>query len=521
MHGSIPIHGWIRGLIFAALIASLAPISTPAAAWPRFRGSTGDGISTDRLNKQWTGSVTNPLWRIVLANGLGSLAVVDGRVFTLARRLVGGQDVEICVALNATNGAQLWSTVIGAADYPHGGVGYDDGPRSTPAVHDGSVFVISSQLNVLRLDATNGSVTWSNNMVTAFGSALIPWQSAASPVIESNLLFININVPSQSLLALRPADGTVAWRSQNEYSTHATPTLATIHGVRQAVFATQYGLVSVNTSNGALLWRTNYALAFSTSLGSSPVVDQDVVFITGAHSYGMGSMAVRIGLSNGTWSVTRLWATNNPAAHWMTPVVRGGFLYGHFGIQSFDSVNAQFKCVDIRPGTVKWTVNNFGRCSPMLVDDHIVTLTERGALVLIRPDTNALVELARFTAVPGYSDPTNKCWNMPVVADGRVYVRSTAYVAAFDLSVPSLRLDRPELTASNQVQLTIRSTTGVPVVSNQFTNLEVRVTTNLSLAVTQWTKLTNSMTFTGGVARITAGSMVTNAPRYFIVNEPK
>jgi outer membrane protein assembly factor BamB len=492
-----------------------------AASWPQFRGPNGNGIATDRLNKQWTGAVTNPLWRIVLTNGLGSLAVADGRVFTLARRRVSGQDVEVCVALNATNGAQMWSTVIGAAGYPDGGVGYDDGPRSTPAVHDGSVFVISSQIRVLRLNATNGSVVWSNNMVTAFGSALIPWQSAASPVIESNLLFMNINVPSLSLLALRISDGTVAWRSQNDYSTHATPALVTIHGVRQAVFATQTGLVSVNTTNGALLWRTNYALPFQTSLGTSPVVDQDMVFISGAHSYGMGSMAVRVGLSNGTWSVTPLWATNNPAAHWMTPLARNGFLYGHFGIQSFDSVNAQFKCVDLRSGAVKWTVNSFGRCSPMLVDDHIVTLTERGALVLIRPDTNALVELARFTAVPGYLDSTNKCWNMPVVADGRVYVRSTAYVAAFDLSVPALKLDLPVLTTSNQVQLTIRSTTGAPVVSNQFTNIEVRVTTNLSLAVTQWTKLTNPVVFTGGVARITAGGVATNTPRYFIVNEPK
>src|SRR5204863_3915285 len=136
---------------------------------------------------------------------------------------------------------------------------------------------------------------------------------------------------------------------------------------------------------------------------------------------------------------------NTTAAHWMTPVARDGFLYGQFGIQSFDSVNAQLKCVEMRTGVVKWSVNGFGRCATLLVDDQLVSLTERGDLVLVKPATNAYTELARFTAIPNYSDPTNKCWNAPAVSDGHVYVRSTAFVANFDLSVPALKFDPPRL----------------------------------------------------------------------------
>src|SRR6185503_17939548 len=117
--------------------------------------------------------------------------------------------------------------------------------------------------------------------------------------------------------------------------------------------------------------------------------------------------------------------------HWMTPVAREGFLYGEVGSESY---NSQLKCIDVRTGAVKWSAPGFGRGATVLVDDHLVPVTEFGQLVLVKPMTNAYTELARFTAIPGYHDFTNKCWNAPAVSDGRLFVRSTAFVACFDLS---------------------------------------------------------------------------------------
>jgi hypothetical protein len=78
---------------------------------------------------------------------------------------------------------------------------------------------------------------------------------------------------------------------------------------------------------------------------------------------------------------------------------------------------------------------------------------------------------------PGFDAFTNKCWNVPAVADGRVYVRSTAYVASFDLSVPALKMDLPTITASN-VQLTVRTVNGTPITSNRLAGIELRAGTN-------------------------------------------
>jgi len=402
-----------------------------------------------------------------------------------------------------------------------GGVGYDDGPRSTPTVDDDSVYVLSSYLNLYRLNATNGSIIWQQDLRFLYAGSIIAWENAASPLLEQGLLFLNANCGSSTLFAIRASDGYLMWSSQNEALTHSTPVLAAIHGVPQVIFATQSGLVSLDPQSGDLFWKFNYPFAYSTSLGVSPVVYQDLVFICGAHSYGMGSVTIQASLTNGAWTTTRLWSTNNPAAHWMTPIVYQGFLYGQFGIQQFDTANAQLKCIDILTGAVRWSTNGFGRCATLLVDNHLLILTEVGDLVLAKPDPNAYTEISRFRAIPDYYADTNKCWNSPAVADGRVYVRSTFFGACFDLSMPNLKLDPPQPVPPNRFQLTIRTANGTPVNSNRLAAMEVRASTNLALAPSTWSPLTNSLLLTNGLVRINNVDAGAAPRRFFIVSEPK
>ncbi|MEY2409190.1 MAG: hypothetical protein QOF48_1860, partial [Verrucomicrobiota bacterium] len=227
--------------------------------------------------------------------------------------------------------------------------------------------------------------------------------------------------------------------------------------------------------------------------------------------------------SNDVWTATQLWAntgfSSTLASIWMTPVAHEGFLYGQFGVQSFESVNAQLKCVEMRTGVVKWSVNGFGRGGTLLVDNHLVSLTERGALVLVRPNTNAYTELARFTAIPNYFGDTNKCWNAPAVCDGRLFVRSTAYVAAFDLSVPALVTESPQLGALG-LEFSVRTASGAPIDSNRFAGLQVRASTNPAVPLPRWTVLMHNPVLTGGVVRV--GPIATDGQpqRFFIISEP-
>lgn len=486
-----------------------------AAEWPQYRGPNHDGVSPDRINRNWSGSVTNPVWRLPLDNALSSLAVSGGRVFTQARRNVEGGNKEVCIALGATNGAELWATVVDVASYPNGGVGFDDGPRTTPAVAGDSVYVLTSYLKLLRLNLTNGAVVWSNNLVAAYGSSVIPWQNAASPLIDDGLIFLNANAGTSRIMALRTSDGSLAWRSRNEGMTHSTPVLTTMYGARQLIFATQLGVTSLDPQTGNLLWRTNYPFGYSTSLAASPVVYSNIVFVTGY--YAMGAAAFQVWQTNTTFVAHRLWNDSSLESHWSTPVCHQGFLYGQF---TPDYHQAELRCIDLLTGEQKWAVGGFGRGAITLVNDLLLILTETGELVLAEPNSTAYKELGRCLAVPDFQTDYNKCWNSPAVADGKIYVRSTAQAAMFDVSVPDLKLDAPQFSSTTNLQLTIRTVDGTSVSPDRLPGMAVKASTDPAMPFALWTKLTNSLSMTNGIVSVT--NLGASEPRrFFMVSEPR
>jgi len=541
---------WNYLMMFALLGVAF---STSASIWPNYRGPNHDGASTDRIITSWTGSVTNPIWLVPVTNSFSSFTVNGGRAYTQINPRIGVFDQsdpdnytnrEACVALSVTNGARLWTTMV-ENNTPHTqdtGVGSKNGPRSTPVADGDSVFVLTSYMKLYRLNATNGSIIWQRDLLSLYGGALLHNEAAASPLIENGLIYVSTcagaatmgAIGISNLMAFSTTNGNLLWRSQNENMTHSTPVLATIHGVRQAIFAVRTGVVSLNPLTGALLWKCSYPFNFGnlSDLCASPVVYQDVVFITASRGQLFGSFAQRVTYTNDTWFATnRLWAQTNSsmqvASYWMTPVVVDGFLYGQFSATAAgESDTGAFKCVDIQTGAVLWSTNNFGRGGTLLVNSNLLIITEKGELVLAKPITNAYTELARFQGIPDY-DPTsahtNVCWNSPAVADGKVYIRSTQFGAMYDLydlSLPSLKLDPPEVAAANTFNLRVRTITGGAVNSDRLTGMELRASTNLALSPDAWLKLTNQLVLTNGVVVVTN---VDGTPpqQYFLVTEPK
>jgi hypothetical protein len=121
-------------VVFTSLL--LTGFSVVAGDWTQYRGPTGTGVSSERINKKWTGTVTNSVWLVHLTNGLTSLTVSGGRVFTQVGVDTDADefpDKEFCVALSSTDGSIFWSTEVESQSllYPNAGVGStDDGPRS-------------------------------------------------------------------------------------------------------------------------------------------------------------------------------------------------------------------------------------------------------------------------------------------------------------------------------------------------------------------------------------------------------
>jgi outer membrane protein assembly factor BamB len=252
----------------------------------------------------------------------------------------------------------------------------------------------------------------------------IHWQSAASPLIDGDLVFVAGGGPGQSLLAFDKNNGRVVWQGQDEKMTHSTPVAATILGQRQIIFYTQSGLVSVVPQTGAVLWR--FPFRYSGSAAISPVVSGDMVYCSAG--YGIGSSACRISKSAGGFAATKLWyqPANVIASHWSTPVCADGYIYGIFGQAKFGQ--APLKCVEMTTGRVLWSQDGFGPGGCTLVNGHVLVLSDAGDLVLVEATPTAYTEVARSHVLAG------KCWNYASISNGRIYARSTKEGVSLDAS---------------------------------------------------------------------------------------
>ncbi len=406
-------------------------ITLHAADWPQYRGLSGDGRTAEKVIKPWPTTGPKVLWKVPTPGGFSSFVVAGGKAFTLILRDADGAPQETVLALDANTGKELWAAPLGAVKYDGGGDSGTndnkggDGPRSTPASNGTNVFTLSGKLVLQSFDAASGKVAWTKDLIAEHAGRNIQWQNAASPLLEGGLVFVAGGGAGQSLLAFDAKDGHVVWKTGDEKMTHATPVPATILGQRQIIFFVQSGLVSVEPKTGKELWR--YAFNYSTSTAASPVVSGDIVYCSAG--YGIGAGAARIAKSGDAWTATEIYRMrgNKPLAnHWSTPVLKDGHLYGMFQFKEYGG--GPVKCVDITNGTVKWEQPGFGPGQVILAGDQMIALSDAGELVLIDAKPDAYKELARADVLDG------KCWSTPILANGRIFARSTKEAVCLDLT---------------------------------------------------------------------------------------
>lgn len=414
-------------LIGCALVVGGSTCSS-GADWPQYRGATLDGRSSEEWPlKTWPAGGLRRVWQTAADTGFSSFTIAEGRAYTVVAAQIDGVKREVCVALEARTGRELWRTPFGVARYDGGGdsgaVGNKggDGPRSTPVVSDGRVYLYGSAMNLVCLDAKSGRSLWAKAVLQEFGGRNIRWQSAASPVVEGELVCVAGGGDGQALLAFNKQTGALVWKTQDDGATHATPVVANILGVRQIIFLTQRGLVGLALKDGAVLWRHEHP--FRTASGASPVVAGDIVYCSSG--YGVGATAVRLSKQGEGFQATLLWRKPNQLMnHWSTPVARDGFIYGLFGHAAYGK--APLMCVELATGEQKWSQPGFGPGGVILVGDQIVALADDGELVLAKASPDAYTEIGRFQAMAG------KCWSTPAFSAGKIYLRSTTEGACYD-----------------------------------------------------------------------------------------
>ena len=400
----------------AATIALLT--STAFALWPQYRGPQSDGSTAEKLPAAV--AFAKPSWRVPLNTGFSSF-VSDGlAVYTVVRREIEGSEHEVLLSLHAETGKEQWASRLGLSRYDGGGdSGADgnkggDGPRSTPAVANGKVFVIDAGLSVYGFDADDGKELWNHNVLREFKGRQIRWKNAASPLVEGNFIYMAGGGEGQSFLAFHQDTGKLAWKTGDALMTHATPIATTLLGQRQILFFNQKGVTSVDPGQGTQLWHHDFP--YRTSSAASPVVYEEVVYCSAG--YGVGSTAFQVNKDGRAYTTEELWreSGNKMANHWSTPVCYKGHLYGIYGFKKYG--DGPLACYDIRTGALKWEKSGFGPGHLTLVDDRLLVLGDAGQLVVAAADPSGYKEIANQDLLDG------KCWTTPIFSGGKIFARS-------------------------------------------------------------------------------------------------
>jgi outer membrane protein assembly factor BamB len=409
------------------LALATTAFSAESTDWGTFRGPSGNGVVPALANAKWS---LKEVWKSPTNLGFSSFAESGGKVYTLVTGESDGNSGETLVCLDEKTGKQLWSKPLSIVPkYTGGGDSGTpdnkggDGSRSTPVVNAGKVYVIDSMLGVFCFDAASGKQVWSHDVMKDNAGVQIKWENAASPVIDGDVLLLAGGGAGQALIGLNKNTGKIVWKGEDDKMTHATPVLADILGVHQAIFFTQTGLVAVDPQKGSVIWRAPFPYKVSTA--ASPVVFEDIVYCSAG--YGVGAGAFKISKSGGKLEATQIWRRENQCFnHWSTPVVKDGYLYGMFSFKEYGA--GPLACVDIRTGEDKWAEKGFGPGQVILAGDKIIATSDKGEIVVVEASPDKYKEVARKDVLDG------KVWSYPILANGKIFARSTTEGVCLDVN---------------------------------------------------------------------------------------
>lgn len=388
--------------------------------WPGFRGpdrasrSLGPQISTN-----WAALPPRLLWKIAVGPGWSSFAVAGNLLFTQEQR--GPMETVVCY--DADTGREFWNRQIEARlEDPMGG----PGPRATPTLASGGLFITGATGTFLRLDPATGEVVWKQDLSTVAGRKAPMWGFAASPLVTGSVVIVYAGGPNgKGVLAFDSATGALRWSAAAGTDSYSSPQLNTIAGEDLVLMLSNEGLVFLDPASGKA--RLNYEWKFSPYRALQPrLVGDDVILLpTGMN---VGTRAIRVTKPNGQLAAEELWTSRNLKPDFTDIVTYQGYAYGiDAGI---------FTCVDLKTGQRKWKGGRYSQAQVLLLENSglILVAAESGQVVLLAADPNEHVEVASFKALEG------KTWNHPVVVGDRLYIRNSQEAAAYQLPLANTKL---------------------------------------------------------------------------------
>lgn len=395
---------------------AVEPTARPVPAardFPQFLGPDRDAtLSGVHLARGWERHAPVAVWRRPIGAGWSGFAVAGGLAVTQEQ----GHDNERVVAYDLASGEVRWSH-RGGPGYRSGMTG--DGPRATPTIDGGRVFAFGVDGTLRSLDLETGRLLFERDVLAENAGRAPDHGVASSPLAVDGLVIVLAGGPNgRSLVAYDTRTGEKRWAGGDDGAAYSSPLVATLGGVRQIVVFNLHHLTGHDPRTGEVLWQDDRWPDRPEKVSQPVILDDDRVFVS--MGYGVGGRLVQVTRrSDGGLSAQVKWETRRLKAKFTQVVPHEGFLYG------LDE--GVLVCLDPADGERRWKQGRYGHGQILLVDDLLLVQAEDGEVILIDPNPERLVELARFQAVDG------RTWATPALAGDLLIIRSDLEAACYRL----------------------------------------------------------------------------------------
>ena len=395
-----------------------SPGASPAAPvaasnyWTNFRGPKRDGkYEETTVSTNWPAKGLPVVWKQPIGVGHASFVVAEGKAYTIEQRR--GQ--EVVAAYDINNGRELWTQKWNAEFTDSTG----DGPRATPTWDNGRIYALGATGELRSLDANTGSVFWGKNILSDNQAKNLPWAMSASPlIVDDKVIVLPGGTSGKSVVAYNKMTGAPVWRVLNDTQAYVSPMLVELAGRRQIVVVSSSRVVGLTPEKGELLWEYPWDTDMGINVSQPIMVDRNRFFISSG--YGKGAALVEVKGSGNSLTASTVWENKNMKNKFNSSVLHNGYVYGlDEGIMV---------CLDVNTGERKWKEGRFGYGQIVLTNGHLIVTSDQGEVALLKATPEKYTEVARFPAVQGQT------WNYPAIANGRLLVRNSTEMAAYDIS---------------------------------------------------------------------------------------
>lgn len=409
------------GLIFYFVLAfsGFAAMAQDECEWHSFHGPdrTNKSLETGLL-KVWPTEGPKLAWTVSgLGEGYSSVTIADGYLYT-----AGMADKQTYVFAYDLNGKQVWKKANGQAwETTMSHARTYTGSRSTPTYDDGIVYHLSDMGRLAAFNYKTGQEIWAHELRELFDAKIPEYGYSESILIDGDRLYCNPAGKKAFMICLNKKSGKLIWVNTEIPGTvgFSSPIIADSGGYRQVINMTSNCLYGVDTKTGKLLWSMAYEN--SRSNNCTDAIFQDGYVFTSS-GYGKGSILIKLTASGKEIIPETVWQTDLMDNHHGGVILNDGYFYGA------GDRNRGWYCLDFMTGKQIW--KSSGKGSLTYADGLLYCLDERGTMTLVSATPEKYNEMSTFKVPSGGK---GMHWAHPVVCGGRLYIRHTDKLFAYNI----------------------------------------------------------------------------------------